>query len=118
MVKKLVKEDEDRLAAEKEALQAQHTNDIEEAREAGKAEGKEEATKTLKVLLKFLRAASYRRANAGPAEADSEENKAVDEALFAVYEGAEGALEACRKLGEGIDEPLSENTKITCTHPF
>lgn len=115
LVNRLVKEEEERLNAEKEALQAAHAKEVEEAKEAGKAEGQEEITKHIRVLLKFLRAASYRRANVGPAEMDTEENKAVDEALFAVYEGGEHAFQSCMKLGAGLDEPVNDDCSITCT---
>jgi hypothetical protein len=95
------------LAKEKEALEASHAEELENARSATKAEAKAEAERELKEKLltfaRFLAAAANRR-NAG--DEGTPEARAFEGALFLVYSGDYNAVNNALKLIDGSDDPV------------
>lgn len=96
------------MLAEKSALEAAHTDELQKVKEAAiaeaVAEGKKEAKENLLVLSKFLRAAAAKRQGG---EETSPENRAFEGALLLVYGGEVGAVVAMESLIAGSDEKVS-----------
>lgn len=107
-----------RLAAEKEALQTAHRDELEKLRSTLKAEAEAEAIKEgrerLLIFSKFLRAAAARRQLE---DSESEESKAFEGALLLVYGGDANAVAAAEKIIDGADEgvPSTEGTILSFT---
>lgn len=105
--KKFDEEYQDRLNAEKSALQSSHKDELLKVKESVVAEAQIEAMKEAKenmlVLSKFLRAAAAKRQSG---DEKSVENQAFEGALLLVYGGDACAVAAIEKLIEGNDEKV------------
>lgn len=107
------------MLAEKSALEAAHTDELQKVKEAAVAEavaeGKKEAKENLLVLSKFLRAAAAKRQGG---DETSPENRAFEGALLLVYGGEVGAVVAMESLIAGSDDkvPTVDQTpsEFTC----
>lgn len=107
------------MLAEKSALEAAHTDELQKVKEAAVAEavaeGKKEAKENLLLLSKFLRAAAAKRQGG---DETSPENRAFEGALLLVYGGEVGAVVAMESLIAGRDEkvPTVDQTpsEFTC----
>lgn len=94
---------------------------LSEALAAAKAEAAADATKqqheNMLVLSQFLRLAAARRADE-EADANSDENMALEGVLLQVYSGDETAVNAMIKLINGADEPTYSTTgeQLTTTY--
>ena len=110
---------QNRLSAEKSALETAHTYELQKVKQAAVAEavadGKKEAKENLLVLSKFLRAAAAKRQGG---DETSPENRAFEGALLLVYGGEVGAVVAMESLIAGSDEkvPTVDQTpsEFTC----
>ena len=95
------------MLAEKSALEAAHTDELQKVKEAAVAEavaeGKKEAKDNLLVLSKFLRAAAAKRQGG---DETSPENRAFEGALLLVYGGEVGAVVAMESLIAGSEEKV------------
>ena len=117
--KKFDQEYQNRIAAEKAALEGSHKEALEKLKDASVAEAKLEAKKEEKedmlILSKFLRAAAAKR-QAG--DDTSNESRAFEGALLLVYGGDAGAVVAMEKLIAGSDDKVpsvdQEPLDITC----
>lgn len=107
-----MQEEDKRLAKEKEKLLEAHSKELAAAKEEGIAEGMAASKQVLVEVVRFLKAAAYRRAASG--EEPTEDDEAMEAALVRVYEGNENAVDACEKLAAGAEEPVSPEQKITC----
>ncbi|SLM34334.1 hypothetical protein LPUS_03083 [Lasallia pustulata] len=105
--KKFDEEYQDRLNAEKSALQSSHKDELLKVKELAVAEteieAKKEANENMLVLSKFLRAAAAKRQSG---DEKSVENQAFEGALLLVYGGDASAVAAIEKLIEGSDEKV------------
>lgn len=107
------------MLAEKSALEAAHTDELQKVKEAAVAEavaeGKKEAKENILLLSKFLRAAAAKRQGG---DETSPENRAFEGALLLVYGGEVGAVVAMESLIAGRDEkvPTVDQTpsEFTC----
>ena len=101
-----------RIAAEKEALESYHREELEKVKDAAvtaaKAESRKEAKDNLLVLSKFLSAAAAKRLDG---DETTEVNRAFEGVLLLVYGGDADAVAAMEKLMEGSDEKVPAVSK-------
>ena len=90
----------------REAERAKETA-VKEAHEKGVAEGREES----RLLTSFLKYASCLR---GTPSSVPGENQAAEDVLIGVYQGGEKGAAIARKLADGADEVVGEDTNFTC----
>lgn len=117
--KKFDQEYQNRIAAEKAALEGSHKEALEKLKEATFAEANVEAKKVEKehllLLSKFLRAAAAKRQSGDDA---SSENRAFEGALLLVYGGDASAVAAMERLIEGSGDKVpsvdQEALDFTC----
>lgn len=97
------------------AIKERHAKELEEAVSAVKAEAEKEQKRSLLVISQFLHLAAVRRGEDADAEID--ENKALEGALTWVYEGSEKAVAVMVKIVQGADEPTTSitNEQLTTT---
>ena len=111
-----------RLHAEKTALETSHEDELQKVKDAAisetTAEGKKEAQDSLLVLSKFLRAAAAKRQGG---DETSPENRAFEGALLLVYGGEAGAVVAMQSLIAGSEDKVPTVDQIpsdfTCKCP-
>lgn len=105
--KKFDEEYQDRLNAEKSALQSSHKDELLKIKALAvgetQVEAQKEAKENMLVLSKFLRAAAAKRQSG---DEKSVENQAFEGALLLVYGGDASAVAAIEKLIEGSDEKV------------
>ena len=118
--KKFDQDYQQRLAAEKDKLEAAHKEELDKLREAVKSETLAQAHKAWKDRLltftRFLRAAAAQRQKEG--DEDAERTAAFEGALLLVYGGDIGAVATAEKLIDGVEEPVQStegvDTTVTC----
>ena len=100
------------------SIKEQHAKELEEAISAAKLEAEKEQKRSLLIISQFLHLAAVRRGEDADAELD--ENKALEGALTWVYEGSEKAVGVMTKIVQGVDEPTvsisNEQLTTTCKH--
>ncbi|KAI9831228.1 MAG: hypothetical protein M1819_005156 [Sarea resinae] len=106
--KKFDQEYQNRIVAEKAALETAHKQELETlanaVRSEVKAEAQKEARERLLVLSKFLRAAAAKRQMG---EENTDEGKAFEGVLLLVYGGDASAVAAAEKLIDGTDDEVT-----------
>ena len=102
------------------SIKEQHAKELEQAVATAKLEVEREQKRSLLIISQFLHLAAVRRGE--DADADLDENKALEGALTWVYEGSEKAVAVMLKIVQGVSEPTvsisNEQLSTTCKHCY